>query len=76
MLDFEGEPLRSLAERRARRSPLVDLALLRSLSYVAAVAQRQSSPDLATPLAHWELAAHERLRAAYFARSGPAGFLP
>jgi maltose alpha-D-glucosyltransferase/alpha-amylase len=54
ILDFEGEPRRSLGERLLKRSALVDVAgMLRSFDYAVQTAVRQSTPDDQCRLREW-----------------------
>jgi len=68
ILDFEGEPARSLAERRAKSSPLRDVAgMLRSFSYAAEASGRGET---------WEQAVGAAFLSGYRAATAHADFLP
>lgn len=84
ILDFEGEPARTLDERRSKRSPLKDVAgMLRSFNYAAyASLFERAAPGDETwtrlePWAEtWEALARERFLSAYVTRSLEGTFLP
>ena len=70
ILDFEGEPARSLPERRQKRSPLRDVAgMLRSFAYVAASSELQGGKP-APP--DWEERARQVFLDAYFRAVEPS----
>lgn len=72
IIDFEGEPLRPLAERRRKHAAPRDVAgMLRSIDYAAA-----STLDSATPLRGWEADAARAFVDGYRAAAGTASFLP
>lgn len=76
LIDFEGEPLRPLAERRAKHSPLRDVAgMLRSLAYAAETA-RAADQGRRTWLGGWERDARAAFEEGYLAAARPASFLP
>jgi maltokinase len=70
ILDFEGEPARSLPERRQKRSPLRDVAgMLRSFAYVASAAQIQRGVEAPEG---WEKRARETFLASYLEHVEPS----
>jgi maltokinase len=63
VIDFEGEPARSLPERRRKRSPLRDVAgMLRSFAYAASASEIEQG---AVPPEGWEERAREEFLSGY-----------
>ncbi|MHB1250370.1 MAG: alpha-amylase, partial [Polaromonas sp.] len=80
IIDFEGEPARSFEERRAKQSPLRDVAgMLRSFSYaqwsaLRHVAQDAQALDKLAPLARaWETEVRQTFLQDYDQVAGNAG---
>jgi maltose alpha-D-glucosyltransferase/alpha-amylase len=84
ILDFEGEPARTLEERRAKTSPLKDVAgMLRSFNYAATAAMFERAEvdseewRRLEPWAEaWETLARERFIHGYLTRSHEGRFVP
>jgi maltose alpha-D-glucosyltransferase/alpha-amylase len=85
LIDFEGEPIRSLAERRGKQSPLKDVAgMLRSFSYAAhtaliVVGKEIAAKDQATMAQRartWEARIGATFLGAYLKTAENGGFLP
>ncbi|MDB5409541.1 MAG: amyA [Rhodospirillales bacterium] len=84
IIDFEGEPLRSVEERRAKSSPLRDVAgMLRSFDYAAASGLRQMAdiPPSLRPTAErcagqWRVTAADAFMTGYLAEMAGCPSLP
>jgi maltose alpha-D-glucosyltransferase/alpha-amylase len=83
IVDLEGEPSRSLSERRFKRSPLRDLAgMIRSFEYAAEYAVRngpmrpEDIPALRPWARLWQRWASASFLRGYFEAAGDATYLP
>jgi maltokinase len=69
VIDFEGEPARSVVERRRKRSPLRDVAgMLRSLAYAASAAAIERGVQ---PPEGWEGRARDAFLSGYLSEVDP-----
>ena len=84
IIDFEGEPARSLSERRARHCPLRDVAgMLRSFAYAAATAASESAVKVPRGIVEiragrWQRDVRKAFMAGYLSTGTSSGsrFLP
>ena len=83
IIDFEGEPARSLSERRAKRSPLQDVAgMLRSFHYAAYAplvgdpAKSENAKPLTPHARYWQTWVSAAFLRTYLDTSGDAGYIP
>jgi len=83
IVDMEGEPSRSLSERRYKRSPMRDLAgMIRSFEYAAAFSVRhgpmrtEDVPALMPWARLWTRWASASFLRGYFEAAGDAAYLP
>ena len=74
IIDFEGEPMRPLSERRGKHSPLRDVAgLLRSIAYAAETTRAAGGAAWAD---EWERYSRSAFLEGYLTTAGRAPFLP
>ena len=87
IIDFEGEPARSVTERRLKRSPLIDVAgMIRSFDYAAhamllgprarSTLRTEDMPQLEKWVRFWERWVSSAFLRAYLGRSKKSGLVP